>query len=413
MKSKACSNSLYYHQPSDLPMSEFAYINWLRRLTPSHPHVLLGPGDDAAALKLSPSAPCLVTTDMLMDGSCFRLAEAGPRRVGRKAMAVNLSDIAAMAGKPIAAVAAVGLPRQGGRALAEELYRGLRDMADAFDTALAGGDTNSWDGPLVISVTVIGEATGRGPVTRAGARAGDWLLVTGPLGGSIFGKHLDFMPRVREAMQMHTLADLHAMIDVSDGLAADVHHICEESRCGAVLRAEAIPLTPQASALADGRSPLEHGLSDGEDFELVFAVSPETAAGSSTPSRLWESPSHTSANASMPASGSNKVASGTRWSRAVTSMTSSNPARSDPIHRVLRPPHRPPTASLVFFLNRAKHIPTRLANQHLLTFRTNHLHVRLKDRQMGFSLLRLKGLPARFADQRLFAKAALHRRTVV
>jgi thiamine-monophosphate kinase len=212
---------------------------------------------------------------MLLEGSCFRLADAGPRRVGHKAMAVNLSDIAAMAGKPVAAFASVGLPRQGGRALAEELYRGLREMADAFDTALAGGDTNSWDGPLVISVTVIGEATGRGPVTRGGARPGDWLLVTGPLGGSILGKHLDFTPRVREAMQLHTLADLHAMIDISDGLAADVHHICEESRCGAVLRAENIPLTVQASEVVDGRSPLEHGLSDGEDFELAFAVSPE------------------------------------------------------------------------------------------------------------------------------------------
>jgi thiamine-monophosphate kinase len=256
-------------------MSEFAYIDWLRRLTPGDPRVLLGPGDDAAALKLTPGVPCLVTTDMLLEGSCFRLAEAGPLRVGRKAMAANLSDIAAMGGKPVAAFASVGLPRQGGRALAEELYRGLREMADTFDTALAGGDTNSWDGPLVISVTVIGEATGRGPVTRAGARPGDWLLVTGPLGGSIHGKHLDFTPRVREAMQLHTLVDLHAMIDLSDGLAADVHHICEESHCGAVLRGESIPLTTEASRLKDGRSALEHGLTDGEDFELAFAVTPE------------------------------------------------------------------------------------------------------------------------------------------
>src|SRR5262249_50875367 len=155
-------------------------------------------------------------TDMLLEGSCFLLAEAGPRRVGRKAMAVNLSDIAAMAGRPVAAVVSVGLPRKGGRTPAQEPYLGLRGGAAALGPPLVGGDTNSWDGPLVISVTVLGEATGRGPVRRAGARVGDWLLVTGPLGGSILGKHLDFTPRVREALRLHAVADLHAMIDVSD-----------------------------------------------------------------------------------------------------------------------------------------------------------------------------------------------------
>jgi thiamine-monophosphate kinase len=193
-------------------------------------------------------------------------------------MAVNLSDIAAMAGVPVAAVVAVGLPRAGGRALAEELYRGLRETADAFDTALVGGDTNSWDGPLVISVTLVGQATERGPVPRGGARPGDWLFVTGPLGGSIRGKHLDFTPRVREALALHRAADLHAMIDVSDGLAADLHHLCAESGCGAVVRAEAVPVSDDARRMDDGRSPLDHALADGEDFELVFAVAPEDGA---------------------------------------------------------------------------------------------------------------------------------------
>src|SRR5262249_6123317 len=166
-------------------------------------------------------------------------------------------------------------PRRGGRALAEELYTGLREVADAFDTAIVGGDTNSWDGPLVISVTLLGEATGRGPVRRSGARPGDWLLVTGPLGGSIRGKHLDFTPRVREAQRLHELVDLHAMIDISDGLAADLGHVCAESGCGAVLSAEVIPIAPDARQMGDSRSPLEHALQDGEDFELVFAVSPQ------------------------------------------------------------------------------------------------------------------------------------------
>ena len=251
---------------------EFAYIDWLRQRTPADARVLIGPGDDCAALRFNADAPVLVTTDMLMDGTCFRLAEVGPRPVGRKAMAVNLSDIAAMAGRPVAAVVSVALPRTNGRTLAEDLYLGLRDVADAFETVIAGGDTNSWDGPLVMSVTVLGEATPHGPVRRSGAKVGDWLLVTGPLGGSILGKHLTFTPRVREALELHALADLHAMIDISDGLAADVHHLCTESGCGAVLHAEAIPVSDAARTMHAGHSPLDHALSDGEDFELVFAL---------------------------------------------------------------------------------------------------------------------------------------------
>src|SRR5258708_23829415 len=125
----------------------------------------------------------------------------------------------------------------------------MREMADQFETAIVGGDTNSWEGPLVISITVFGEALPPGPVRRNGAQPGDWLLVTGALGGSILGKHLTFTPRVREALELHALADLHAMIDISDGLAADIYHLCTESRCGAVLRAEAIPVSDAARTI--------------------------------------------------------------------------------------------------------------------------------------------------------------------
>jgi thiamine-monophosphate kinase len=270
---------------SKVTTGEFAFIDWLRGRTPRVQRVLLGPGDDTAILDWSSGPNCLVTTDMLLEGSCFRLAETHPgapgagtaRQIGRKALAVNLSDIAAMAGVPVAAVVSVGLPRKGGRALAEELYLGLREIADFFDTAIIGGDTNSWDGPLVINVTLLGEATPRGAVRRQGARPGDRLLVTGPLGGSLLGKHLDFTPRVREALSLNAAVDLHAMIDISDGLAADVAHLCAESGCGAVLDARAIPIAKAARAMADERSPLEHALGDGEDFELVFAVAPPDA----------------------------------------------------------------------------------------------------------------------------------------
>jgi thiamine-monophosphate kinase len=188
-------------------------------------------------------------------------------------MAVNLSDVAAMAAVPVAAVVSVGLPKRGGRALAEELYHGLREMADSFDVAIVGGDTNTWDGPLVIDVTVIGEPGPGGVIRRKGARPGDWLLVTGPLGGSIQGKHLDFTPRVREALALAAAAKLKAMIDVSDGLATDVAKLCAESECGAVLWAEGVPISDAAGAMSDGKTPLEHALGDGEDFELAFAAS--------------------------------------------------------------------------------------------------------------------------------------------
>jgi thiamine-monophosphate kinase len=287
---------------------EFDYIRWLRTQTPADPRVLVGPGDDAAVLA-RPAGPVLVTVDLLMDGTDFVLSECGPRAAGRKAMAVNLSDIAAMAGVPTAAVVSVALPRPeetpppnplpprgrglgggvlpsfpsprggGGRgagSLPHDLYLGLRDVADAFGVAVVGGDTNSWAGRLVISVTVLGEATARGPVLRSGARPGDWVMVTGPLGGSIRGHHLTFTPRVREALRLHEAAELHAMADISDGLAADLNHILDESRCGAVLAAEAIPIAPAAVELSreTGRTPLDHALGDGEDFELVFTVSP-------------------------------------------------------------------------------------------------------------------------------------------
>jgi len=177
---------------------------------------------------------------------------------------------------PIAAVVSVALPKSAGREFSEQLYLGIRELADSFNTAIVGGDTNSWDGKLAISITLFGEATERGPVLRSGAKPGDWVFVTGPLGGSIRGHHLTFTPRVREALRLHEVADLHAMIDVSDGLAADLNHILEESQCGAVLSASAIPISSAAIELSQssGKSPLEHALGDGEDFELVFTLSP-------------------------------------------------------------------------------------------------------------------------------------------
>jgi thiamine-monophosphate kinase len=239
----------------------------------------LGLGDDAAVLRLA--GDCVVTTDLLTDGIDFHLAECDPRRVGRKALAVNLSDMAAMAAKPVAAVVALALPRSGALELAKRLYEGMLPLAERWDTVIAGGDTNTWDGPLVIAVTALGEPTARGVLTRSGARPGDAILVTGAFGGSILGRHFDFEPRVAEALHLHEYFRIHAACDVSDGLSLDLSRLCTESRCGAELDLSAIPIHDDAHRLNksrdDGISPLEHALSDGEDFELILAVPADEA----------------------------------------------------------------------------------------------------------------------------------------
>lgn len=256
--------------------------DFLRRLLPrlpGHPRLLLGPGDDAALLALAKDNACVVTTDMLMDGVDFQLDHNDARRIGRKSLAVNLSDLAAMAARPVGAVISLALPRSGGEELAMQLYKGLILLAEEFETPIAGGDTNSWDGPLVISVTAIGEVVPGKEWRRSGAKLGDEILVTGSFGGSILGKHFDFTPRVREALLLAERYEIYAAMDVSDGLSLDLSRLCEASGCGAVLDLSQIPIAPAAYELEsrDGQSALDHALGDGEDFELILAVAPAVA----------------------------------------------------------------------------------------------------------------------------------------
>ncbi len=254
--------------------NEFAHIDWIRTRVGGQSGVRLGIGDDAAAVRLPETTDCLVTVDMLMEGVHFTIPPATAQQIGRKTLAVNLSDIAAMAGRPRSAVVAVALNRHRGIDFARELHDGIQQLADEFDVAIAGGDTNVWDGPVVVSLTLLGEPTGDGPVRRSGARAGDWIMTTGRFGGSLAGRHLTFRPRVEEALKLNESVRLNAMIDVSDGLVADLFHILDESGVGAVLEADTIPIHPQAGQADDGRTALEHALADGEDFELLLTVAP-------------------------------------------------------------------------------------------------------------------------------------------
>jgi thiamine-monophosphate kinase len=269
------------HSPLPPTPGEFDLIAEFRRRAGQASGVIRGIGDDCAILAGTGESPMLVTTDMLMEGRHFRLAEHGPTAVGRKAMGVNLSDIAAMAGRPTAAVVAVALPRSEAATIAAPLFEGLRRKAAEFGAPLVGGDTNAWDGPLVVSVTVIGRCEPAGPALRSEAQPGDVILVTGPLGGSLSGRHLEPRPRIVEALALRAAVDRLAMIDLSDGLASDLRHILDESGgLGAVLDAGAIPIHRDAAEMAgrDGRPAVEHALADGEDFELCLAVSPEDAA---------------------------------------------------------------------------------------------------------------------------------------
>lgn len=240
--------------------------------------VTLGIGDDMAILR-RPGAEVLVTTDMLLDGVHFDRARQDLEAIGRKAVACSLSDCAAMAVEPLAATVSVALPRGWRLEDTQRLYTGMRSVADAFDCPIVGGDTTAWDQRLAIDVTMLGMArSGRRPVRREGARFGDVLLVTGLLGGGLLGGHLSFTPRVREARRLvEVLGDsVHAMIDISDGLAVDLHRLCAASGVGARLdrdRLDAV-VSPDArrAAAADGRDAVDHVLTDGEDFELLVAL---------------------------------------------------------------------------------------------------------------------------------------------
>jgi thiamine-monophosphate kinase len=256
-------------------------IGWLSERLPPRPEAPLGLVDDAALVQPAVGKHLVVTVDMLNEGVDFVLPGDAPRRIGRKALAVNLSDLAAMAARPRAGVVALALPRAGALELAQELYEGLLPLAERYGVAIAGGDTNTWDGPLAVSVTLFGEVADAGPLLRSGARPGDAILVTGRFGGSRLGRQFDFEPRVDEALWLAGRYPLHAGIDTSDGLSLDLSRTCEASGCGAEVQLGAIPIAEAAFAwaakLADGSTPLEHALADGEDFELILAV-PEAVA---------------------------------------------------------------------------------------------------------------------------------------
>jgi thiamine-monophosphate kinase len=287
-------------------IGEFKLIQRLRsatRIPRAVAHaVLAGIGDDAAVLKARAGQTLLATTDLLVERVHFDLACITYRQLGYKAAMANLSDIAAMGGSPRFVLIALAVtPRQSPRNI-EALYAGVGDACRWTDTAIIGGDTSVSHTDLFVSLTVLGEAVSTALLRRSTARAGDLLYVTGTLGDARAGleilrvhakgrrgratnareaayltaRHLRPTARIREARRLAEGRLASAAIDLSDGLAGDIRHICEESEVGCLIDARQLPLSRPllAHARARRRDPLEYALSGGEDYELLFTVPP-------------------------------------------------------------------------------------------------------------------------------------------
>ncbi len=250
-------------------IGETALIERLKRNIGYGNSVIKGIGDDAAVVKWTGNKYLLLTADMLIEGVHFTPRKATPYQIGWKALGRNISDIAAMGGVSRYALVCLAVNGRTPMRYIEEIYRGIRGLAKKFGVNIVGGDTSRSE-MTMISVTVAGEVEKANLTLRSGAKKGDMIMVTGSIGGSIKGHHLDFIPRQKEARAIVKDYDVTSMIDVSDGLLLDLGRVLDASGVGARLYKAAVPV----STLADS---FESAVSEGEDYELLFTMSNDQA----------------------------------------------------------------------------------------------------------------------------------------
>jgi thiamine-monophosphate kinase len=266
---------------------EQEFIRWLQEhVLKSHcaqnqrHSVLLGIGDDGAVV-LAGEGKRVQVADAIVDQVHFDLGTHELTAIGRKALAINLSDIAAMGAIAETALVTTVLPRSMSFEDAKELFCGIAELASQYDVAIVGGDTVRHDGPLMINVAATGwlDPAFKSPQgwRMNGACVGDLLVVTGPLGGSFSGHHLNFFPRLDVAKAIQDRVPISAATDISDSFSIDLGHLIRQSGVGAVLECDTIPLTESAFEMSQGShiNAVDHALQDGEDFELLLSISRE------------------------------------------------------------------------------------------------------------------------------------------
>lgn len=250
-------------------IGEIGLINRFQKMTCLDRSVVKGIGDDTAVIRWTKDKYLLFTCDMIVEDAHFRRKNATPFEIGWKALARNISDIAAMGGVPKYAVISAGVRAEDLLTFLEGIYKGIMAAAKKFNVNIVGGDTAK-SGKLVIDISLIGEVEKKNLVLRSGAKPGDFIMVTGAIGGSQKGRHLNFTPRIAEARTLVKNFKINSMIDVSDGLVLDLWRILDASRVGARIHRSLIPISKDADSF-------EKAIAEGEDFELLFTMSPEEA----------------------------------------------------------------------------------------------------------------------------------------